>query len=33
MATQNEERLADYVRRLRTDGELSAMHWLQAEPK
>lgn len=33
MASQNEERLAQYVRRLRTDGELSAMRWLKEQQK
>lgn len=33
MASQNEERLAQYVRRLRTDGELSAMRWLKQQQK
>ncbi len=32
-SSRDEERLAQYARRLRTEGELSAMRWLQSQEK
>ena len=33
VTSQNEPRLTEYLRRLRTDGELSALRWLKEQQK